>query len=387
MNRRDFLRLVSAAPVWSVMPVWSRQGNPVFGRTLLLLELNGGNDGINTLIPYRESAYYRQRPTLALPVDQILQLNEQTGMHPALESLMPLWEAGEMAWIQGLGYPQPNRSHFRSIAIWDSASASDEIKSEGWLSPVVKALPLRDQKPLDGIMIGRNKGPLAGEGMRVVSLSDSDVFLRRAASVKPVGQISGNPALQHILQVQREIGHAAAALRERLTAQTHSIVDRFPSSRFGRELALAARLIISGVDVPVIKVAQSGYDTHSHQSAKHRRLLTEVAKGLAAFRSVLTESRDWNRTLVMSYGEFGRRVAENASAGTDHGTAAPYFVLGGAVKQGLFGEAPSLTSLDGGDLRFTVDYRRYYGTVASKWFGVSGTGIAEQRHDPLGFIL
>ncbi len=387
MNRRDFLRLVAVAPVWSVLPVWSRQEKPVSGRTLLLLELNGGNDGINTLIPYRESEYYRQRPKLALPVDQVLQLNEQAGMHPALEPLMSLWDAGEMAWIQGLGYPRPNRSHFRSIAIWDSASASDEIQSEGWLSPVVKALPLRDEKPLDGIVIGRNSGPLAGEGMRVVSLSDSDVFLRRAASVKPIGQISGNLALQHILQVQREIGHAAAALRERLTEQTHSIVDRFPSSRFGRELALAARLIISGVDVPVIKVSQSGYDTHSHQSAKHRRLLTELAQGLAAFRSALTDSGDWNRTLVMSYGEFGRRVAENASAGTDHGTAAPYFVLGGAVKPGLFGEAPSLTSLDGGDLRFTVDYRRYYGTVASKWFGVSGAGVAGGGHDPLEFLL
>ena len=387
MKRRDFLRLVAAAPVWGVPPVWSRQEKPVFGRTLLLLELNGGNDGINTLIPYRESAYYRQRPKLALPVDQILQLNERTGMHPALEPLMPLWDAGEMAWIQGLGYPQSNRSHFRSIAIWDSASASDEVKSEGWLSPVVKALPLRDEKSLDGIVIGRNSGPLAGEGMRVVSLSDSDVFLRRAASVKPIGQISGNPALQHILQVQREIGHAAAALRERLTVQTQSLVDRFPNSRFGRELALAARVIISGVDVPVIKVSQSGYDTHSHQSAKHRRLLTELAQGLAAFRSALTDSGDWNRTLVMSYGEFGRRVAENASAGTDHGTAAPYFVLGGAVKSGLFGEASSLTSLDRGDLRFTVDLRRYYGTVATKWFGVSGAGNVGQGHEPLGFLL
>ncbi len=387
MNRRDFLRLVAAAPVWSVLPVWSRQEKPVFGRTLLLLELNGGNDGINTLIPYRESAYYRQRPKLALPVDEILQLNEQTGMHPALEPLMPLWDAGEMAWIQGLGYPQPNRSHFRSIAIWDSASASDEVRSEGWLSPVVKASPLRDERLLDGIVIGRNSGPLAGEGMRVISLSDSETFLRRAASVKPIYKKSGNPALQHILQVQREIGHAASALRERLTVQTHSIVDRFPSSRFGRDLALAARLIISGVDVPVIKVPQIGYDTHSHQSAKHRRLLTELAQGLAAFRSVLSDSGDWNRTLVMSYGEFGRRVAENASAGTDHGTAAPYFVLGGVVKPGLFGEAPSLTSLDGGDLRFTVDFRRYYGTVASKWFGVSGAGNVGQGHEPLGFLL
>ncbi len=349
-------------------------------RILLLIELHGGNDGLNTLVPYDSDAYYRLRPQLAIPREQVRQLTPKWGLHPALSPLMPLWEGKELAWVQGVGYPMPNRSHFRSIEIWDTASDSEQVLEQGWLSGLFQRYPLPARFTAEGVLLGKgDAGPLGGGKSRTIALHDPAQFLQQAASVRPTALPTPNRALAHILEVRREISQAATDLQGRMQ-QTSPIATEFPSHRFGKQLELAARLITAGVPVAVIKVTHGSFDTHAGQLAAHQRLLDELAQGLVAFRTAMEQQRRWKDILVMTYSEFGRRVAENASHGTDHGTAAPHLLMGGLVKGGLYGAAPSLTDLAEGDLKHTVDFRRLYATVSETWWGLPTGSFGAGRY-------
>jgi len=356
-----------AAPRAAAMPDRTRD------RTLVLVELKGGNDGLDTLIPFRDPDYYRLRPRLAVAKDQVLPLADDQGLHPGLEPLMPLWQAGEMAVIQGLGYPEPNRSHFRSIAIWETGSGSERVLTDGWLRPVLadhsgpwsRASP---DVPADALVLGRSSGPVAGTGLRVIHIDRPGTMRTwmRAPARPPVA--SDSPALAHVLAVEAQSREAAAALARRIE-QPIARMDAVPGGRFGRTLALTAAVVAAGLGIPVIKLELNGFDTHTNQAATRRRLLQDLAEGVAAMRKALIDKGAWDRVLVMTYSEFGRRAAENGSGGTDHGTAAPHFLWGGRVKGGLLGEAPSLRRLVGGDLVHTTDYRSLYQTVATGWLG------------------
>jgi uncharacterized protein (DUF1501 family) len=332
-----------------------------------LLELKGGNDGLNTVVPYTDPQYYRLRPQLAIARDSLIPLSEKLALNPALEALMPAWNANELGIILGVGYARPNRSHFRSIEIWETGSDSDEVLQQGWLARLFSHTPPPRAYAADGIVIGRVPGPLQGEGLRTVIMRGARQINRQAQSMQVSSSAGGNAALSHILNVQRDLYQASSILRQKL-ARTPQLDVAFPKTRIGRHLKTAATLLASETPVPVIKISHGSFDTHSRQRGQQDRRLAALAAALMAFREAMQSARLWDRVLVLSYSEFGRRVAENGSHGTDHGTAAPHFVLGGRVKGGLYGEQPSLTQLLDGDLQHHVDYRSLYATVAHDWW-------------------
>jgi uncharacterized protein (DUF1501 family) len=348
-------------------------------RLLVLIELRGGNDGLNTVVPSDDRRYFELRPRLALRDDAVLALDGGLTLHRSLAPLRTLWDAREMAVIESVGYPEPNLSHFRSIEIWDTASASNQVLQQGWLARAAATAAFA-RSAADGVVIGASDlGPLAG-GARAISLADPERFARQARLAK-TGQVPAHGALAHILQVESDVVHAAAELRPDVSFRTE-----FPKSAFGIAVQHAAA-IASTRKVPVIRVTLAGFDTHQTQAATHAQLLRQVADGVVALRSSLAEVGIWNDTLVLTYSEFGRRPRENASGGTDHGTAGPMFAFGPRVGANRLGAPPALGRLDGnGNLAHAVDFRSVYATVLANWFRVDSERILGRRFDPLPLL-
>ena len=349
---------------------------------MILIELKGGNDGLNTVIPYADPLYQSLRPRIAIPRDQVLQLDAASGLHPALQPLMPLWETRELAVVQSVGYPAANLSHFRSIEIWDTASRSDQYLSEGWLARAFAEAPVPSAFAADGVVVGSNEmGPLAGAATRALALHNPGEFMRQARLVGNEG-VARNGALSHILKVERDVKQAAANL-----GNNFSLRSEFPNHALGNALKTAAQVVASKAGVAAIKVSHNGYDTHSGQQGRQQRLLRELAEGMAALRTALQESGRWDSTLIMTYCEFGRRPRENQSGGTDHGTANAHLLVGGRVRGGLYGAVPALDRLDGnGNLPFAVDFRDLYATTLDRWWGVSPAAVLNGRYNPVEFL-
>jgi len=384
MNRRDFLNTIGAAAVtaWVPAAAFAQRTGGGYANLLVLVELKGGNDGLNTVVPYADTEYYALRPRLAIARDQVLQLDARAGFHPSLEPLMALWKSGELAVVQSVGYPGANLSHFRSIEIWDTASGSREYLAEGWLARAFALAPPPRSFAADGVIVGgAEMGPFAGGGTRAVALADTGQFLRQARLAAPAGQ-ARNAALNHILRVEHDIVQAAAGLNG-----NHAFATEFPRSPFGNAVRTAAQVTASKAGVAAVKVSLNGFDTHGNQPGVHARLLKDLADGLVALRSALIELGRWNSTLVMTYAEFGRRPRENLSNGTDHGTANAQFVLGGRVRGGLYGLPPGLSRLDGnGNPPFAVDFRDLYATVLERWWSVDAARALNGRFTPLDLL-
>ena len=386
MQRRDFLRW---AAVGTMLPAWARGAEEVAAqpprpRSLVLVELKGGNDGLNTLVPHTDPDYYRLRPRLAIPADAVLALDDRLGLHPSLGPLLPAWQAGELAWVQGLGYNQPNRSHFRSIDIWETASDSDQVLEQGWLGRV---MPARAPDALpDVVILGGDDGPAHGGPLRVITLKTPEQFAREAAGLRQSeSTFAPTPALAHLHAVRAQVRQAASEVRQALKSSGETPLA-FPRSPLGDQLREVTRMLLAGMAIPVFKVQIGSFDTHANQLVRHQRLLAQLAEALAAFRHALGTAGLWDQVLLMTYSEFGRRVAENGTGGTDHGTAAPHLVLGGRVKGGLYGEAPSLSALDRGDLLYTTDYRRLYTTLAQGWWGSSPPSDLAERFPAMAWL-
>ena len=383
MNRRDFLNTLGAAAVtaFAPRPAFAQRAGTSYDRLLVLVELKGGNDGLNTVVPYADPGYPELRPRLAVPRDQVLQLDQQAGFHPALEPLMASWKSRELAVVQGVGYPGANLSHFRSIDIWDSASNSNEYLTDGWLARAFAAAPAPATFAADAVVVGgAEMGPLRG-GVRAIALANPEQFLRQARFAAPAGQ-ARNAALHHILRVEENIAQAAARL-----SGNRAFATEFPAHPFGNAARTAAQVVAGEAGVAAVKVALGGFDTHSGQPGRHAQLLKALAEGLAALKGALVELGRWDSTLILTYSEFGRRPRENLSNGTDHGTASAHFVLGGRVKGGLYGLPPALSRLDGnGNLPFAVDFRDLYATVLERWWGADSTRALKGRFAPLDVI-
>src|SRR5438876_7665039 len=389
MNRRDFLRFATGASVlpgamlstagvaWATVPADARYRN-----LLVLIELKGGNDGLNTLVPYATPTYYALRPKLAIARDPVIQRSDTAGLHPALEPLLPLWKSRELAVLQGVGYPEPNLSHFRSIEIWDTASKSAEYLQEGWLTRTFAAAPTPADFAADGVIVGSSDlGPLAGAGTRAIALANTKQFLRQARLAIHEGH-ARNHALQHILKVEADIVQAASHLNA-----DHAFTTEFPQGGFGNAIKTACQVIANRAGVAVVRVTLSGFDTHSGQPGTQARLLGELAGGIVALKGALVELDRWNDALVLTYAEFGRRPKENLSSGTDHGTASVHFALGGRVAGGLYGEQPALDRLSGdGNPAYAIDFRSVYATVLDRWWGVASNGPLGGQFAPLPIL-
>ncbi len=399
MQRRHFISVFSSATGAALLsaqaPGWAQataqRAASAADRILILVELKGGNDGLNTVVPYADSSYYQLRPVIGIKREEVIRLDAQTGLHPELKALLPLWEQGELGIVQGVGYPQPNLSHFRSIEIWETASKSSEYLQDGWVARGLKAgLAARANFTTEGVLIGGNElGALAGA--RAVSLNNPEAFVNQSRFAQGMegaqaSQGKGNPALQYLLQVEHDINQAAQGLR----GEKYNFSTAFPSGAFGNGVKAAAQVVASQKGkggVPVITLTLGSFDTHQNQLGTHANLLKQLAEGLAALKSALTELGAWDRTLVMTFSEFGRRARQNNSNGTDHGTVAPHFVAGGAVRGGLHGQAPDLGRLDSTqNAGYTTDFRQLYGTVAKDWWGVNPDTVTRSRFEPLKFL-
>ncbi|GAC1602946.1 MAG: DUF1501 domain-containing protein [Ramlibacter sp.] len=393
MHRRQLLRLgtglTGAALLAAHAPGWAqavgRRATGAADRILILVELKGGNDGLNTVVPYADPLYIQLRPTLAVPAADLLRLDERTGLHPGLKPLLPLWDSRELAIVQGVGYPQPNLSHFRSIEIWETASGSGDYLADGWLTRAMKAgLAARGAFTAEGVRIGSSdSGPLAGA--RAVALNNPQAFVNDAR-LASAHAAPGNAALQHLLRVEADVSQAAEGLR----AAPHAFATSFPQGAFGNAVRAAAQVVASQRGrggVPVITLTLGSFDTHQNQAGQHANLLLQLAQGLAALRAALIEVDAWERTVVMTFSEFGRRARQNQSNGTDHGTAAPHFIAGGAVRGGFYGQAPDLARLDGAqNLSFSTDFRQLYAGIAKDWWGVDAESVVRGRFEPLRFL-
>ena len=391
MNRRNFLSTIGSLPLagsWyavassAVSPMPATAVATPYNNLLVLIELKGANDGLNTVIPFANPRYAELRPRIAIARDQVLQLTEQEALHPSLQPLMPLWQDKQLAIVQGVGYPNANLSHFRSIEIWDTASKSEEYLEAGWLARVFAQTPAPRQFAADGVVVGSNDmGPLSGLGVRTIALADTAQFLRNAKLAQP-GTDQRNAALKHILAVENEIVHAAGKLNANRVFKTE-----FPRSGFGNQVRTVAQLVASNAGMATIRLTLSGFDTHAGQLGTQANLLKDLAEGISALKSALLELNRWDSTLVMTYAEFGRRPRENQSGGTDHGTANAHFVTGGRVLGGIYGAAPALNRLDGnGNLPFAVDFRNMYATVIDKWWGLDSNKILQGKFAPLDFV-
>jgi uncharacterized protein (DUF1501 family) len=356
-------------------------------RILLLVELKGGNDGLNTLVPYADAKYRELRPAIGVARERILPLDERVGLHEKLEPLMESWKAKDLAILQGVGYPYPNRSHFRSIEIWDTASASNQTLSEGWIAQAFEGTSLPKGVGVDSIAIDTNALPSTGPGLRTIVMQDAENFLHQAEALKEQSGMKdgGNPALRHLLAVRHEVNAAAKGLSDKLRAAPAPAHAYAQDLLLGRQFDLATRVLTARVPVVAVKTALGGFDTHANQVQPHERLLAFLAASLATLRRNLIAANLWNDVVVMTYSEFGRRAKQNASGGTDHGTAAPLFVMGGGVKGGLYGAYPSLGDLQDGDLKHTVDFRSVFATVAQGCWGLQRDfGLRQPQR--LGFL-
>ncbi|CAA6604180.1 conserved exported hypothetical protein [Rhodospirillaceae bacterium LM-1] len=387
LSRRDLLALCLGAAGTAFLPR-NALASPAWDRTLIMIEFNGGNDGLNTVVPYDEPLYAQLRPKLAIPRAKVLHLDHELGLHPALEPLMPLWKQNEVAVALGLGYPKPNRSHFRSIEIWESASDSDAVEDQGWVAALLPEARLPKAGtpaiPAHALVMGNgSSGPFEGGQLAVVTLDRKGQGPRQQGKERKGGESMDNPALDHILAVRTMNMRAAQQIVPERLAQV-KMQAGFPQGAFGSAMENAARLLLAGIMPPVIKLSLGSFDTHANQLATHEKLLGEFAQALAALRSALDKAGLWDRVLVMTYSEFGRRAKENASQGTDHGTAAPHFLVGGQVKGGLYGAQPPLSQAKDNDLVFTTDFRSYYNAIAEHWWRVPGIPGFKPLSGPLG---
>ena len=363
-------------------------------KILIVIQLSGGNDGLNTVVPYGNDEYYKNRFTLAIAREQVQKINDQVGFHPSLSGFSELLEQNQLSLIQGVGYPNPNRSHFESMDLWHTAHRFQESSQLGWLG---RCLGESIQGELPAVHYGGGKQPLALATRKqpAVTIRSLDQFrldmgernerlTRGIVSDMRQDRPVDNPLLGFV--------HESASVALSTSQRMESILDddatkKFPATRLGKKLAAVSRLIDSGLPTRIYYVTHEGFDTHSNQAAAHAALLTELGDASQALMADLQEKGHSDRTLVMTFSEFGRRVRENASRGTDHGSAAPLFLFGGRVRSGPLNQHPSLTDLDQGDLKFSTDYRSVYATVLEEWLGVESQPVLGQQFEKLDLFV
>jgi uncharacterized protein (DUF1501 family) len=387
------------------------------GTILVVLQMAGGNDGLNTVVPYSNDYYHKARRHIGLDPKDVLKLDDNLGLHPNLTGFKELYDAGCLSVIQGIGYPNPNRSHFRSTEIWQTASDSDKNESYGWIGRYFDNA-CKGCDPTVGINIGHQM-PQAFASTRPQGVSlDTPKNYRFVSSERAKkGEIDSEEmayremnGLEHAEFTGDSIGsvhgsakHTGSPLdfieRTALDAQISSDKilaiskkvenhAKYPGSGLGSSLKLVAQLIGGGLPTRIFYVSQGGYDTHSNQLNSHQRLMNDLGDSVKAFVSDLKAQGNFERVLVMTFSEFGRRVSENANYGTDHGAAAPMFVVGNKVKAGLQGKYPSLAPADllNGDLKFTTDFRTVYAAVLEQWLKTKSEPILGRKFTPLNLV-
>jgi len=353
-------------------------------RVLVVINLQGGNDGLNTVVPYGMPNYYRYRPTLGISPHDVLALDNTIGLNPQLGPLKAMYDKGQVAIVQGAGYPNPDHSHFRSTEIWQTAEPEHYV-STGWVGRFLDEADLPEANlfnavalapVLPAVMVGRRVDVPAIAALRGYGLSSDGNVSERAAFATVVRDDRvpfSSPYLSTVATIEDHAQRGSEELPKLIAG--YSSQATYPATPLGRSLALAAQIVGSRLGTRVIYVQHGSFDTHAAQKPTQDRLLHELADAVKVFYDDLAAHGEDKRVLTMTFSEFGRRVAENGSRGTDHGEAAPMFVIGGGITGGLYGKHPSLDALDNGDATFTTDFRSVYATIVEKWFQRPTTGV------------
>jgi uncharacterized protein (DUF1501 family) len=388
---RTFAALDTAAAGSAVQTATGRDSS-----ILVILQLSGGNDGLNTVIPYTDDAYHRVRPRLGIPQRSVLRLDDHIGLHPRLQKLANLYHEGGATVVQGVGYPNPNRSHFRSMEIWQTASDANRTERHGWLGRYFDNC-CKGEDPAEGVSLGEQMPQaFSAAEPRGIALKNPDRFrfaddnevMDTEADGGSIDGLAGGTksdldAFHYIERVALDAQVASDRIADIVKRQPAS--PDYPRSRLGQDLQLVSRLIAGGMPTRVYYVSMGGFDTHANQAGTHEQLLGQLDDALAAFAKDMRVQGNFDRVRLLTFSEFGRRVAENGSGGTDHGTAAPMFILGGGIHPGLAGIAPSLTDLDAGDLKYTVDFRSVYATLLERWLKAPSATVLGRRFPLLNF--
>ena len=365
-------------------------------KVLVLVQMGGGNDGLNTVIPYGMGQYYALRPVIGIAQDKVLHLNDQVGLNPNMDALQGLFKDGKMAVIQGVGYPSPNRSHFRSIEIWQTGNP-EKIIETGWLG---RYLDLSDGTNLFTAINVEPSLPksLASNKCMVPSVANVNDFAFRTdpqyradhddqlATFNNVYQSFDlkRPGVDLLRDAGLDANKASEYLQKIVRGYKSDV--KYPGNPFGNQLKFISQMLVGGVDAKIFTITHDGFDTHSNQLGVQNRLLKAFSDGIAAFYKDLEAHGLHDDVMIVAFSEFGRRVAENNGRGTDHGTAAPVYVIGNKIKGGLYGDHPSLVDLDQGDLKYHIDFRSVYATVLDKWLAADSRQVLGANYDQLPFV-
>jgi uncharacterized protein (DUF1501 family) len=409
VTRRDFLKTSSLVAWGLTVPTFlgrtaraaAPAGQPGAKDTILVVvQLTGGNDGLNTVIPYTDPEYAKLRPTIKIAKEQVKKVNDAIGLHPALDGLAKLLEGGALAVVQGVGYPNPSQSHFRSMDIWQAASTAATL-SEGWIGRALKSV----NAPSFHLAYNNEPSPLAvaGAPVRVPSITSLADYQLKVAGASGADSRQQRAIIEGAAQMPGEPGASATGglldFVSRTAVNTYASSRRlqeiganyqpkvpYPQTGLASRLKLAAQLIDADLGARIFYVSIDGFDTHAGQggaNGPHANLWREVSGAVTAFYQDLAARGHKDRLCVMTFSEFGRRAKENGSKGTDHGSAAPMFLAGGRVKAGVIGEHPSLTKLAFGNLQHATDFRQVYAAVLDQWLGVSSQEVLGQEFKPV----
>lgn len=385
-----------AAPKWlstiaeaDVLRI-SKGGKAASDTVLVVCQLSGGNDGLNTVVPYSDSLYYKYRPSLAHQENVVLKLNESLGFHPSMKGMHTLYKEGKVAVITNVGYPKPNRSHFKSMDIWQSASPDDKMK-HGWIGRHID-VAMKNQSPNPIVALGLStEKPLAlvGESASIpcfASLTDVQSMLGDASSEKLLRDIQGMDAMSGSpTRVVQQANKSALDAMSILSKQLSKFAPKetYGDDNFGKGFKQIAQLIGASPATRVVYFSAGGFDTHSRQIDTHAKLLENFSNAVTAFQREMEAAGKADKVVVLVFSEFGRRVTENASQGTDHGAAAPMFIIGKKVKGGIHGSKPDLTDLQDGDLKYKIDFREVYASTLDNWVGGDSEIVLGQKFKPI----
>ena len=399
MKRRDFLKASSLASGAFLIPAFLKPFealamNALTGyKNLVIIQLSGGNDGLNTIVPFGSDIYYQKRKTVAINQAEVIKLTDMQGLNPNLAALQEIYDQGWMSIINSVGYPNPDRSHFRSMDIWQTASDANEFLSTGWIGRYLDASCQNCQHPYTAVEVDDTLSlAMKGNNMKGIAVQDPNKLFQttREPFFKDLVNAPKNDHLHednlgYLYKTMIETYSSADYIQK--TSKTYNVTATYPTTGFGNQLKNVSKFINSGLQTRIYYVSLGGFDTHAGQQGQQGRQLKTYADAVAAFVKDLKQTNKLDDTMIMTFSEFGRRVEQNASNGTDHGTANNVFLFGGKLnKAGIYNAAPDLTNLENGDLKYQVDFRDVYATLLNKWLEVGNSKILNKSFNGLDFI-
>ena len=395
IKRKEFLQIGSLASASLLMPQFLRAFEkpasvPPGNKVVVVIQFSGGNDGLNTVIPVRNDIYYKSRPRLGIKKTDALSVTDDAALNPALTAFRDLYDDGNLGILNSVGYPNPNRSHFRSMDIWQSASTSEQYLYSGWLGRYLDAQCKGCGKPTQALEIDDMLSlSLKGELQKGLAFKDP-AKLYKSSNEKLFKDLSNahtsaEPALDYLYKTMGDTLNSADYIFKQ--SKLHSSSHTYPATEMGKNLKTISSLIMSDINTKVYYVSLGSFDTHINQDNQQKRLFTELNGAIKAFTSDLKLNNRFEDVLIMTFSEFGRRVAQNASNGTDHGTANNMFFISGGLKQkGLLNAMPNLADLNDGDLKHTVDFKEVYATVLNHWLGANDNLILGKNYKRMDFV-